>query len=354
MAERQRQLEQWLEKTAIVSGFQLTPASGDASFRRYFRVNSNGASYIAMDAPPQQEDCRPFVAISQAMAGSGLNVPRVLDKDLNQGFLLLTDLGDKQYLDVLNENTVQSLYTDAMQALLLLQKTRPPVGLLSDYSAEKLSTEMGLFRDWFIDAYLGLTLSVKQQDMLDGMFELLVEQALVQPQVWVHRDYHSRNLMWIDVANVTHLDGDPLFLNPGILDFQDGVVGPVSYDLVSLLRDCYISWPRSQVRSWVEQYRCDLIDAGVVAESISADEFQRWFDWMGVQRHLKAIGIFSRLKIRDDKPGYMADIPRTLLYILQVSRDYKELASLADWLQDSVVSVAAEFLSVNNEFFLED
>jgi len=351
MGERQRRLEQWLNKTAVVPGFQLTLASGDASFRRYFRVSVNGDSFIAMDAPPQQEDCRPFIAISRAMFESGLHVPQVLEMDLEQGFLLLTDLGDQQYLDILNKNTVQRLYTDAMQALLTMQKTQPPAGLLSDYSAELLNNEMGLFRDWFINAYLGLTLSSEQQAIMNNAFELLTQQALVQPQVWVHRDYHSRNLMWVDEKDARNLDAQQVLVNPGILDFQDAVIGPVCYDLVSLLRDCYINWPRQQVRAWVEQYRSELIDAGLISEDVSVGEFQRWFDWMGVQRHLKAIGIFARLNLRDNKPGYLADIPRTLLYVLQVCRDYQELRPLSDWLQQSVVPLVAEFLSVNDGIF---
>ena len=185
---------------------------------------------------------------------------------------------------------------------------------------ELLINEMGLFRDWFVTDYLQLALTSKHQCMLEGVFELLANQALDQPQVWVHRDYHSRNLMWINRQETSNGGSRQILMKPGILDFQDAVIGPVNYDLVSLLRDCYISWPQQQVRTWVVQYRSDLIDAGILSAVVSADEFQRWFDWMGIQRQLKAVGIFSRLNIRDGKSHYLQDIPRTLLYIVQVCR----------------------------------
>jgi hypothetical protein len=358
MGERRRHLEHWLaqclKEITEAPDFQLTPASADASFRRYFRVTVNAGSYIVMDAPPEHEDCRPFVAISGAMADAGLNVPKVLSMDLAQGFLLLTDLGDRQYLGVLDQYTVQQLYADAMQALLLLQKKTPPANLLPKYSHELLTNEMNLFRDWFINDYLNLSLTLEQQRMLNEIFELLAQQALVQPQVWVHRDYHSRNLMWLECRDVNNASNTLAQVNPGILDFQDAVIGPVSYDLVSLLRDCYISWPRQQVVAWVKSYQDDLVSCGLIAETVSNDEFQRWFDWMGMQRHLKAIGIFARLNIRDGKSGYLADIPRTLLYVLQVCRDYHELSPLYDWLQHLVVPRIIEKLVVDSDYFSAD
>jgi len=350
----EKQLQQWLGEMVGCSDFTLKSASGDASFRRYFRVGVNGDSFIAMDAPPEQEDCRPFVAISQAIIDAGLHVPQVLKKNLEQGFLLLTDLGDQQYLGVLNQTTVQSLYSDAMRALLILQQAQPPRNLLPDYNHDLLMKEMALFLEWFVSAYLGLKLSPEVQRRLISIFELLASQAIVQPQVWVHRDYHSRNLMWIDKDDIDHSDHSRLFLNPGILDFQDAVIGPVCYDLVSLLRDCYINWPQQQVGDWVEQYRCSLIDAGIIAGTISSAEFLRWFDLMGVQRHLKAIGIFSRLNIRDNKSGYLQDIPRTLLYVIQVCRSYHELQPMYEWLQDAVVPLVMDVLPVDADYYSTD
>ena len=355
MGERRLQLEQWLvenlKQMGIEPGFELTPASGDASFRRYFRVIVDGDSFIAMDAPPEHEDCRPFVTISKILDEAGLHVPRVLRMDLEHGFLLLTDLGYKQYLEVLDQHTVQPLYNDAMQALLHMQKIRPPGDLLPDYSYDLLINEMALFRDWFVNACLGLTLSSGQEQMLNETYEMLARLALSQPQVWVHRDYHSRNLMWVDLDTVKQPVGRLKLVNPGILDFQDAVIGPVCYDLVSLLRDCYISWPQQQVVAWVEHYRRDMLASGLIAETVTGDEFQRWFDWMGVQRHLKAIGIFARLDIRDGKPGYLPEIPRTLLYILQVCHAYNELHPMHAWLQLLIAPKVAELLGVDQGYF---
>lgn len=355
MAERQKLLEkkllQWLGEMGLSTDFTLVAASADASFRRYFRFSIAKQSFVVMDAPPGHEDCRSFVAIAKALLQAGLHVPQVLKMDLQQGFLLLTDLGEQQYLQVLNAQTVEPLYADALRTLMLLQSTAVPRGLCPDYSFHLLHDEMELFLEWFVMAFLGLTMTLQEKRMIKGVFALLAQQALAQPQVWVHRDYHSRNLMWIAKDRQEDVAVEIGKLNPGVLDFQDAVTGPVCYDLVSLLRDCYISWPQQQVHNWLNDYHHQLLSAGIVAPSVSSDEFRRWFDWMGIQRHLKAVGIFSRLKIRDKKSGYLADIPRTLFYIMQASGDYQELMPLHDWLRASILPFAETALSIESGFF---
>ncbi|MGB5064324.1 MAG: phosphotransferase [Candidatus Competibacter sp.] len=321
MSDREHLLLEWLNTVLPAAPDRMAPASSDASFRRYFRVWYDGQTRIVMDAPPDKEDCRPFVAIGQAMRGLGLNVPEVLAGDLDQGLLLLTDLGNRQYLAELNERSVSGLYDDALAALACLQTGGDPdAPLLPLYDSALLHREMDLFRDWFLERLLGLELCMDERQTLDQTFALLADNALEQPRVWVHRDYHSRNLM------VT----DPL--NPGVLDFQDAVVGAVTYDLVSLLRDCYIAWPREQVERWVLDYRARLRALGMNGLD-DTGQFLRWFDLMGVQRHLKAIGIFARLNLRDGKTGYLRDIPRTLSYVLEVASRYTELAGLHELLR---------------------
>ncbi len=305
--------------------FQLTSASADASFRRYFRMTGSavtdcfagmGESLIVMDAPPDKEDSYPFVVVSNLLAAAGLNVPQVFAKDLGQGFLLLSDLGTQAYLDALNEHTVESLYADALDALFKMQRNASPhVVELPVYDETLLLSEMALFVDWYCQRYRGWVFTDEQQARLARVFQQLCEVALTQPQVFVHRDYHSRNLM----VREQH--------NPGVLDFQDAVLGPVTYDLVSLLRDCYVDWPRSRVEQWALDYLYRAADVGLIPAAPDAT-YLRWFDWMGVQRHLKATGIFARLHLRDNKPGYLADIPRTLAYVRDVSARYPELRDL--------------------------
>ncbi len=314
--QRLEQLNHWLSQELGLPRYAIAPASSDASFRRYFRVSFDGESRIVMDAPPDKEDSRPFVRIARALHGIGLNVPQILAEDLAQGFLLLTDLGSEQYLPALTEASVGRLYGDAMSALLTLQACGPQADELPPYDEALLLREMELFRQWYLGRHLSLQLSDSEQRMLDETFLRLAQSALAQPRVAVHRDYHSRNLM---VA--PH--------NPGILDFQDAVHGPVTYDLVSLLRDCYVAWPRAQVEAWVLGYQELAIDSGILRLR-DEERFLRWFDWMGVQRHLKATGIFARLNHRDGKPGYLKDIPRTLGYVREVAGRYPELAGLGE------------------------
>lgn len=325
MPERLEQITAWLKTQPEFADVDIRPASADASFRRYFRVRTDDSSYIVMDAPPDKEDMGPFLKVDAMLLEIGLNVPRVLHADIERGFYLLTDLGDTHYLQALNADTVQRLYGDALGALLALQAQGPQEGELPPYDRPMLLREMELFRDWLVGRHLGMALRDEQTRMLDRCFDLLAQSALEQPQVCVHRDYHSRNLMVLPRHN------------PGILDFQDAVIGPVTYDLVSLLRDCYIAWPRAQVEDWALGYYELALQSGVLRPG-QADEqrFLKWFDWMGVQRHLKAAGIFARLYRRDGKPGYLGDIPRTLGYVVDVASRYPELADLDALAQDVV------------------
>lgn len=325
MPKRLEQLKQWLETELTFRDYTINPASSDASFRRYFRVVHNGENFIVMDAPPEQEDSRPFIKVSGLLCDGGLHVPEVMDDDLEQGFLLLSDLGSEPYLGALNESSVERLYGDALGALATIQTcaadTLPP------YDRELLLREMELFREWLVSKHLGIALDAAQNRMLDAAFSLLADNALVQPRVFVHRDYHSRNLM-VTARN-----------NPGILDFQDAVRGPVTYDLVSLLRDCYIAWPRERVEEWALGYQELALQSGILREEHEdPQQFLRWFDLMGAQRHLKAAGIFARLNHRDGKSGYLADIPRTLGYVAGLSEGYPELAGLCEFISKTVLA----------------
>lgn len=325
MPERLEQIAAWLQAEPAFANVAIRPASADASFRRYFRACTDDASYIVMDAPPDKEDMGPFLKVDALFLDIGLNVPRVLAADIERGFYLLSDLGDEHYLQALNAETVQRLYGDALGALLVIQAQGPQTGELPAYDRPLLLREMELFREWLVGKHLSMTLNTAQTTMLDHCFDLLAHSALEQPQVCVHRDYHSRNLMVVPRHN------------PGILDFQDAVIGPVTYDLVSLLRDCYIDWPRAQVEEWALGY-CELaLQSGVLRpEQAEEKRFLKWFDWMGVQRHLKAAGIFARLYRRDGKPGYLGDIPRTLGYVVDVASRYPELAGLDALAQDVI------------------
>jgi len=323
-------LKEWTGRVLGTGAFDIRPASADASFRRYFRVTQGSRSLIVMDAPPDKGGMHSYVSIARHFHALGLNVPEVLEQDHERGFLLITDLGEQLYLGSLNEQTVERLYGDALGALIVLQAGTSATAdkFLPDYDEALLLREMEIFREWYLGRHLGLRLSAGQNRVLEEVFAQLARSALAQPRVWVHRDYHSRNLM------VTRLN------NPGILDFQDAVLGPVTYDLVSLLRDCYISWPRERVEDWVKGYHELALQSGIPVSEDDAG-FLRWFDLMGVQRHLKASGIFARLNHRDGKPGYLADIPRTLGYVHEVSTRYPELQPLQALLRELKLPGAA-------------
>jgi aminoglycoside/choline kinase family phosphotransferase len=326
MSSREEELKRWLAEQCGLADFELEPASSDASFRRYFRVRlADGSTRIAMDAPPEREDCRPFLEVADRLQAAGVHAPEVYAQAPEQGFLLLEDLGQRSYLEALDETSVESLYGNALGALMSMQACIDPAGL-PPYDRELLLEEMELFRHWLLEAHLSMALTGGEERMLDEAFALLAEVALEQPRVFVHRDYHSRNLM----AEVSP--------EPGVLDFQDAVQGPVTYDLVSLLRDCYIRWPRERVEEWAWGYFWLAVQSGVMREEQEA-QFMRWFDLMGVQRHLKAAGIFARLYHRDHKPGYLGDIPRTLGYVVEVGSGYPELQPLAEFVEEKVLSI---------------
>ena len=315
--------QQWLQSLFNGETFKVTPASEDASFRSYHRVQLADRRFIVMDAPPEHEDCRPFIDVTRRLLACNVNVPRIHELDLEQGFLLLTDLGDEQYLPHLHTSRADSLYKQAIDSLVKFQVEADSVGLPA-YDETLLQREMDLFQDWLLKQYLQVALSPPEQQALDDLKQLLIVNARQQPQVFVHRDYHSRNLM---------LSGHN---SPGIIDYQDAVVGPISYDLVSLLKDSYIQWPPQQRAAWIDYYLQQLA-ARDQALQFDRAQFQRWFDLMGVQRELKVGGIFARLCIRDSKPGFLGDIPRTLNYIVELKDDYPELGQLVTLLEARVL-----------------
>jgi aminoglycoside/choline kinase family phosphotransferase len=309
----------WLADIGRLNGAEPRPASADASFRRYFRVRSAEGSLIVMDAPPALEDSMPFVRVAGFLEAMRLNAPRILEADLDKGFLLMTDLGSTQYLDALRADPAlaAALYRDALDALARLQSRGIAYqGSLPPYDEPLLRFELSLFHDWLCGTHLGIDFGAAEEAAWRRTCDLLVQNALDQPRVFVHRDYHSRNLM---VASAD---------NPGILDFQDAVEGPLTYDLVSLLKDCYVCWPAERVHDWAAGYY-GMLDAGL-RRQVDEALFLRYFELMGVQRHLKAAGIFARLNHRDHKPGYMADVPRTLDYIVELGPRYPELEPLVD------------------------
>jgi len=318
-------LTRWVAEDLGFSGSEIEPASADASFRRYFRLIRGGDSYIVMDAPPDKEDVAPFVSVARRLAGMGLNVPIVLAREPDQGFLLLSDLGTCQYLDELKaDREVDRLYADALAALVAMQTAGGAASReLPAYDRELLLREMELLPEWFLGSHLGLMIGSHERAVLDRLFDSLVRSALSQPVTFVHRDYHSRNLL---------LTQDN---NPGILDFQDAVFGPVTYDAVSLLKDCYIAWPAERVRAWLLGYRERLMAAGF-AVSGDAAQFIRWFDLMGLQRHIKVLGIFARLNYRDGKPGYLKDLPRVLDYARATAAAYPETSEFAEFLAQRI------------------
>jgi N-acetylmuramate 1-kinase len=308
--DRKLQLEQWLGTVLPENDFPLSIASADASFRRYFRVHLQHKNLIAMDAPPEQESCQPFVEVAKLFLDSGLNVPQVLAQDFTQGFLLLSDLGDDTYLSKLNANNAQQLYGDATNALIKLQLASKP-DVLPAYDEVLLNREMQLFPDWYIAKHLNVSLDDAQKTILNNTFAILTKNILNQGQVYVHRDYHSRNLMVCEN-------------NPGILDFQDAVYGAVTYDLVSLLKDAYIGWEEAEMMDWVVRYWDPAKKAGLPVPS-DFSEFYRDFEWMGAQRHIKVLGIFARLSHRDGKHGYLNNMPLVMDYLRRVCGRYLEL-----------------------------
>lgn len=321
---RVSELQKWLEGFGGFDLASLRPASGDASFRRYFRLNRGAGTFVVMDAPPGKEDCRPFIQIAGFLQQMGLHGPQVLEANTDQGFLLLTDLGSRQYLGELQDKPRRAgeLYSDALRALETLQSEGEGLKRqLPPYDEKLLRFELSLFLDWLCQRHLGIGFNQEEARDWERCCDLLVANAKSQPGVFVHRDYHSRNLMLVDDNN------------PGILDFQDAVEGPLTYDLVSLLKDCYISWPADRVRDWASTFHRTAPSASTLAPR----EFMRCFELTGVQRQLKAAGIFARLSHRDGKPAYLRDVPRTLNYIVDIGPRYPELRFISQLIATRVL-----------------
>lgn len=324
---RLQQLKVWLDEQlpglftaqgwGVVPPATLTAASSDASFRRYFRWDGGGRSFVVMDAPPPQENCKPFVDIAHLLEQSGINVPKIYAQDLLRGFLLLNDLGKKTYLDVIDEQNADQLFADAIDALLAFQQL-PMEAPLPSYDVALLRRELELFPEWYVRRELGIEFDARQLALWQRTSEHLIDSALAQPKVLVHRDYMPRNLMI----------SEP---NPGVLDFQDAVYGPVTYDITCLFKDAFLSWPKARVQEWQRGYWQRAAALGIPVQA-DVEEFLRASDLMGVQRHLKVIGIFARICHRDGKPRYLADVPRFFAYIEAVLADRPELSELGELL----------------------
>lgn len=341
------QLSELLELGSV--DVELTTVSGDASFRRYFRAQLPEQSFIAVDAPPENENSELFVEIAGYFREAGVKSPEVFAKNYQEGFLLLEDFGDRLYLprllalqesglDAMSEYQVESLYKEAITALIKIQ-SNVDKKRLAPYDREKLRSEMQLFEDWFCERFLEFELSATERELISSTFTFLEEAALAQAQLAVHRDYHSRNLLILDDAKFIEGSG------PGIIDFQDAMAGAYSYDLVSLLRDCYIRWSPGLVESLALNY-FELASSAGLVEGASAAQFRRDFDLMGLQRNFKVMGIFSRLCIRDNKPQYLADIPLVIQYFLEVACKYEEMAPFLDWFETKVLVVAKAKLNL--------
>lgn len=318
---RAESILQWLTHDLNFDIISFEPASSDASFRRYFRVVHNRGQHIVMDAPPDKEDTKPFIQVCELFKRHGVNVPQIFEKNTPQGFLLLQDFGNDCLLDHLNEQSVDRLYALALDSLFTLQSQVQFLdNPLPTYDKTLLNQEINLFYEWFLNQSLELLIPKSLQEELNT---ILIQSAVEQPKACVHRDFHSRNLMLLNDNSV------------GVIDFQDAVIGPITYDLVSLLKDCYIAWPEHKIKQWMTHYYHQLIRAELIDSDL--DQFCRWFDLMGLQRHLKAIGIFSRLNIRDNKPNYLNDIPQTLNYVTSICARYPELSRFEEYLTNHVL-----------------
>jgi aminoglycoside/choline kinase family phosphotransferase len=323
---RLQALERWIAGLPGPPAERIAPASADASFRRYFRVHRGGGTQVAMDAPPERESLDAWLRVVRILAATGVHVPDVIAVDTEQGFVLMDDLGRQHYLEALGQGAdAEPLYADAVDALVRMQSGDPAEAAeLPSYDRELLARELELFPEWFLGRHLSLSPDAGERAAIAAAFDFLCDEALAQPVVLVHRDYHSRNLL-------VRADG-----NPGIVDFQDAVRGAITYDLVSLLKDCYVVWPSRRLLGWLDRYRGKAIAAGLDAGR-DREEFLRWFDRMGLQRHLKVLGIFARLWHRDGKPGYLGDLPRVLDYALEVTAAVPELEEFDAYLRRAVV-----------------
>ncbi|MCS5710115.1 phosphotransferase [Candidatus Berkiella aquae] len=316
----------WIGESLGTTHFQITALKGDASFRTYYRIQAADKTYIAMLAPPEKEKTDEFVAIARYWESQGLCVPQILAWQQQAGFVLLSDFGDVLLLDTLNEQTVDMSYSLAMQSLLPLQMARPTDYRLPSFGATHVRQELSLFDEWFLGTLLNVVPTENEQQLLENTYHQLIQVVTEQPQVVIHRDYHSRNIM---VLPNHHL---------GIIDFQDAMIGPITYDLVSLLKDCYIAWPLTRVHHWAHDFY-NMLHKQKRIKDVSAEQFIEWFDCVGLQRHLKVLGIFSRLKFRDNKASYLHDIPRIMDYVLAITEQYSFLTEFDSWLKQSVLPI---------------
>lgn len=334
MQERENALREWLSTQLCDKVFTLSPLAGDASFRRYFRILHKTDSYVVMDAPPIKEHIKPFIDINRMLSTIGIHTPKIHAVEQMQGFILLEDLGDNLLLNALSPQQEDTLYKAALQTLIHIQQC-PISSDLPAFDTRHMEQELGLFQTWFLDAYLGLQLTAAEKDCLKAGFRWLISEINAQPTTFIHRDYHSRNL--IVVTNNASPD-------IGVIDFQDAMLGPFTYDLVSLLKDCYIRQPREQLLAWIGFFYDQMPNQ----HGWSLADFIRGFDLCGLQRHLKVLGIFCRLNLRDKKPAYLKDLPLTFTYVMECLRDVKELQSFNCIMQQTVQPLFMKTLNVSN------
>jgi aminoglycoside/choline kinase family phosphotransferase len=332
-SQRHNELEHFVAARLGRSAVDIAPASADASFRSYWRVRAGTQTFIVMDAPPAQEDIGPWLDIVARLRAAGLHAPQVFASQADQGFVLMEDLGTHAYLDALNEASADALYADAVDALLRMQR-EVRADDLPLFDVTRTIPEMELLGPWFLDRHLGFVPDCTQWDVIEHAFRTIANALEEQPRRFMHRDYHSRNLLIAGDAQPAADGGGDWLATPAIIDFQGAMLGPISYDLASLLRDCYIAWPIERVDAWVEDCRQRLVDAAIT--DADARRFRRWFDLTGLQRHVRVLGLFCRLCYRDAKPGYLADLPRVLAYVLDVARLYPDLVAFADLLERAV------------------
>lgn len=327
---RKLALTNWVTQQipTVTHPIELYSLGGDAGFRRYFRFHTPSL-WLAVDAPPETENTAQFAAIAHLIQQQGVRTPRIAAIDAGQGFLLVEDMGDRLFFREVDSHNADSLYQLAIATLLQLQRAQDDAALIPRYDRALLRRELEIFSEWFAGKLLGYSLSTAELHLLNELFIRLEDNAFAQPQTFVHRDYHSRNLLLLDDNSL------------GVIDFQGALWGGVTYDLVSLLRDCYLRWPAEKVKRWALDYRQQAISAGIIP-IIHETEFLRWFDWLGLQRHIKVLGIFARLNLRDGKTGYLSDLPLVIRYTLEVAEQYAELQPFADWFKQTLLPLAKQ------------
>ena len=326
MQTRENALHQWLKTIYPSNDYSLVPLAGDASFRRYYRLIHDGISQIVMDTPPDKLKLEPFVQVSNLLAEQGIKTPKIHALDDSLGFALLEDFGDILFSEALRQQDPQALYPSAIQVLMQMQQNHSQLNIpLPVFDQGFMLQELTLFSEWFLQRYLGLNLQAEEHQLIQNTFQMLTLQIANQPPVLVHRDYHSRNIMLLDSA-------DSASHTLGIIDFQDAVLGPITYDLVSLLKDCYIQLPNKELNEWVQYF----YDHSSLAQQVPFSEFQRAFDWCGLQRHLRILGTFCRLHLRDAKSNYLNDLPRTYQYVITCIDKHPEFQAFGQWLKQRV------------------